>query len=112
MIILKSSHLAVVKAKDEQIQWLYNEVNYFRSLLFGKMALPSVETVLTAPPQLVTPTQPAALGAHWSEEEWADYNNWCAMQVNMGIYGEPEFMRKLYTEQHGERSPSDVMQAE
>lgn len=107
MIILKSSHLAVVAAKDQLFEMILRERDYYRALVLGMRSLPDVETV-SAPTAIPAPSG-FGFGAHWSDAEWVDYNNWCALQHHMGIYGEPEMYRKLYLEQFGDQSPSDVM---
>lgn len=89
------------------IALLKEERDYYRAITLGLRSLPSVETALS--PSLPVPLPQGGFGSEWSDDEWADYNNWCALQVNMGMYGEPEFYRKLYREQFGDQSPSDVM---
>ncbi|MFN7930331.1 MAG: hypothetical protein U0Y68_20865 [Blastocatellia bacterium] len=111
MLIAKSSHQAVVAAKDAQIAYLKQEVEYYRTLVLGLRSLPDREAVLTAPATNEAP-QPRRFGADWDENEWANYNNWAQMQMRLYAIADPEELATMYAQTHGNNLPSVVMSAD
>lgn len=108
MILSRLSHQEIIAVKDQLIDELRRERDYYRLIVLGQRSLPDVKADLSQPEQAVQPQW----GAGWDEEEWNDYNNWCAMQVNLYGNGDAAYLERLYREQYGATSPSEVMRVD